>query len=90
MGACQFGSVVAIATRKGHFQKIRFMGHTENLCLLTQQVNFFHKVEAEFRGFEGCYLYILLPPNEDNDDDDFNNDGVIVRTGKVVSGVSGG
>ena len=52
--------------------------------------NFFHKVEAEFRGFEGCYLYILLPPNEDNDDDDFNNDGVIVRTGKVVSGVSGG
>ena len=31
-----------------------------------------------------------MPPNDDNDDGDFDHDGVIVRTGKVVSGVCPG
>ena len=79
------GVLAAIATRKGHVKRSNFLGDTSHICLLTQKLEFFHKVQGEFLLFEGCYLYVFSP-----DDDSENEDGVVMtRSGKSVSGVVG-
>ena len=79
------GVWAAMATRKGHVKSSNFHGDTAHICLLTQKLNFFHKVQGDAVLFEGCYLYVFSP-----DDHDATEDGVVItRSGKSVSGAAG-